>query len=166
VAAKLALGIGRRCAIASIGDHGMVVDADMRQSASCGHDRGHRRPRRATAADPQGQFRRHDPSRDTAPSAPADFRSRGGYLASWAAFHPRNVRTARFESRRRSAFRSRSPPRWIAPTNLFREQIEPLLGGSGVEFIGEINEQQKTAFLGQALALLSRSIGRSPSACL
>jgi len=41
-----------------------------------------------------------------------------------------------------------------ADETYFREQIEPLLGGSGVEFIGEINEQQKTAFLGQALALL------------
>jgi len=36
----------------------------------------------------------------------------------------------------------------------FREQIAPLLNGSGVEFIGEINEQQKTDFLGEALALL------------
>jgi glycosyltransferase involved in cell wall biosynthesis len=36
----------------------------------------------------------------------------------------------------------------------FRTQIEPLLQGSGVEFIGEINEQQKTRFLGNAKALL------------
>ena len=36
----------------------------------------------------------------------------------------------------------------------FRTQIEPLLDGPGVEFIGEINEQQKTQFLGEALALL------------
>jgi len=36
----------------------------------------------------------------------------------------------------------------------FRETIEPLLNGSGVEFIGEINEQQKREFLGQADALL------------
>jgi glycosyltransferase involved in cell wall biosynthesis len=35
----------------------------------------------------------------------------------------------------------------------FREVVEPLLG-PGVEFIGEINEQQKTAFLGEAQALL------------
>lgn len=35
----------------------------------------------------------------------------------------------------------------------FRESVAPLLG-SGVEFIGEINEQQKTQFLGEALALL------------
>jgi len=36
----------------------------------------------------------------------------------------------------------------------FREQIEPLLTGSGVEFVGEINEHEKTDFLGDALALL------------
>jgi glycosyltransferase involved in cell wall biosynthesis len=36
----------------------------------------------------------------------------------------------------------------------FRSQIEPLLAGSGVEFIGEINEHQKAKFLGDAQALL------------
>jgi glycosyltransferase involved in cell wall biosynthesis len=36
----------------------------------------------------------------------------------------------------------------------FRTQIEPLLDGPGVEFIGEINERQKTQFLGNARALL------------
>ena len=36
----------------------------------------------------------------------------------------------------------------------FREVIEPLIDGPGVEFIGEINEQQKSAFLGEARALL------------
>ncbi len=36
----------------------------------------------------------------------------------------------------------------------FREVIAPLLDGPGVEFIGEINEQQKNEFLGEALALL------------
>ena len=36
----------------------------------------------------------------------------------------------------------------------FRTQIEPLLAGGGVEFIGEINDQQKSHFLGGAQALL------------
>ncbi|MEX1059448.1 MAG: glycosyltransferase family 4 protein [Methyloceanibacter sp.] len=36
----------------------------------------------------------------------------------------------------------------------FRTQIEPLLDGPGVEFIGEINDHQKTRFLGEAQALL------------
>jgi glycosyltransferase involved in cell wall biosynthesis len=36
----------------------------------------------------------------------------------------------------------------------FRETIVPLLNGPGVEFVGEINERAKTAFLGEALTLL------------
>ena len=36
----------------------------------------------------------------------------------------------------------------------FRTQIEPLLQGPGVEFIGEINDEQKTQFLSDAQALL------------
>src|ERR1700723_118391 len=36
----------------------------------------------------------------------------------------------------------------------FRSELFPLIDGSGVEFVGEINEQQKTKFLGQAAALL------------
>jgi glycosyltransferase involved in cell wall biosynthesis len=41
-----------------------------------------------------------------------------------------------------------------ADDNYFRTQIEPLLGGPGVEFVGEIDERQKTQFLGEAQALL------------
>jgi glycosyltransferase involved in cell wall biosynthesis len=36
----------------------------------------------------------------------------------------------------------------------FHEQIAPLLNGPGVQFIGEINEHEKTKFLGEALALM------------
>jgi glycosyltransferase involved in cell wall biosynthesis len=36
----------------------------------------------------------------------------------------------------------------------FREVVAPLLDQPGVEFIGEISEQQKSDFLGEALALL------------
>jgi glycosyltransferase involved in cell wall biosynthesis len=36
----------------------------------------------------------------------------------------------------------------------FREQIEHLLDQPGIEFIGEINEREKTEFLGEACALL------------
>lgn len=36
----------------------------------------------------------------------------------------------------------------------FRAEIEPLLDGPGVEFIGEINEDQKARFLGEAQALM------------
>jgi glycosyltransferase involved in cell wall biosynthesis len=41
-----------------------------------------------------------------------------------------------------------------ADETYFREQIAPLLDGPGVQFIGEINEQEKTEFLGEALALM------------
>jgi glycosyltransferase involved in cell wall biosynthesis len=41
-----------------------------------------------------------------------------------------------------------------ADESYFREVIAPLLDGPGVEFIGEINEAQKSGFLGEALALL------------
>ena len=36
----------------------------------------------------------------------------------------------------------------------FKTEIEPMLDGGGVEFIGEINDHQKTQFLGDAHALL------------
>jgi glycosyltransferase involved in cell wall biosynthesis len=36
----------------------------------------------------------------------------------------------------------------------FRTEILPLIDGPGVEFIGEINEREKTQFLGDAAALL------------
>ncbi|XSC48570.1 glycosyltransferase family 4 protein [Bradyrhizobium sp. RDT10] len=41
-----------------------------------------------------------------------------------------------------------------ADERYFREVIAPLLDGPGVEFVGEINERTKTAFLGEAAALL------------
>ncbi len=36
----------------------------------------------------------------------------------------------------------------------FRNNIFPLIDGQAVEFIGEINEHEKTKFLGEAAALL------------
>lgn len=36
----------------------------------------------------------------------------------------------------------------------FKHRIEPMMAGPLVEFIGEINDREKTAFLGEALALL------------
>ena len=36
----------------------------------------------------------------------------------------------------------------------FRDQVEPLIDAPGVEFIGEINDRQKSEFLGEAQALL------------
>jgi glycosyltransferase involved in cell wall biosynthesis len=42
----------------------------------------------------------------------------------------------------------------MADEAYFREQIVPLLGDPGVEFIGEIDERRKAEFLGEAQALL------------
>jgi len=39
-------------------------------------------------------------------------------------------------------------------THYFKEQIEPLLDGDRVEFVGEVNESQKQDFLGKAMAVL------------
>lgn len=41
-----------------------------------------------------------------------------------------------------------------ADETYFRSTIAPLLEGPGVEFLGEIDDRQKNAFLGEALALL------------
>src|SRR3984957_20155358 len=41
-----------------------------------------------------------------------------------------------------------------ADEDYFRNDILPLIDGPGVEFIGEINEREKTKFLGEAAALL------------
>jgi glycosyltransferase involved in cell wall biosynthesis len=41
-----------------------------------------------------------------------------------------------------------------ADEDYFRNDILPLIDGPGVEFVGEINEREKTKFLGEAAALL------------
>ena len=66
----------------------------------------------------------------------------------------------------RRACRSRSPPRSTASIEeYFKTTIEPLLSHGDVEFIGEIREDQKQEFLGNAAGLaVSRSRGASRSA--
>jgi glycosyltransferase involved in cell wall biosynthesis len=39
-------------------------------------------------------------------------------------------------------------------SHYFKEQIEPLLDGAQIEFVGEVNERQKQDFLGNAMAVL------------
>ncbi len=83
------------------------------------------------------------------------FNPRGGYVA----FLGRISREKR-PDRAIQIARSLGVPLKIAAKvdrvdeSYFREEIAPLLGGGGVEFVGEINEQQKNEFLGEALALL------------
>jgi glycosyltransferase involved in cell wall biosynthesis len=45
----------------------------------------------------------------------------------------------------------------------FEDQIKPLLDHPLVEFVGEIGDADKPAFLGDARALLFRSTGRNRS---
>lgn len=39
-------------------------------------------------------------------------------------------------------------------SHYFKEQIEPLLDGDQIDFVGEVNERQKQDFLGNAMVLL------------
>ena len=83
------------------------------------------------------------------------FNPRGGYLAVLGRISPekgvdRAIRVAQMLG---------IPLRIAAKVDrvdeaYFREQIAPLLKDPGVQFIGEINEQEKAEFLGQALALM------------
>ncbi len=53
----------------------------------------------------------------------------------------------------------------VDPYNLpyFRDALRPFLDHPLIEFVGEIDDDQKTAFLGEAEALLFPSRGPSPS---
>jgi glycosyltransferase involved in cell wall biosynthesis len=79
----------------------------------------------------------------------------GGYLAFLGRFTPEKgphiaIRLAR---------KSQLPLRIAAKiprmqTHYFKEQIEPLLDGNRIEFVGEVNDSQKQEFLGNAMAVL------------
>jgi glycosyltransferase involved in cell wall biosynthesis len=86
---------------------------------------------------------------------PPCFEPRGGYVAFLGRISPekrpdRAIRIAR----------AAGLPLKIAAKvdkadlDYFKDEIEPLLDGPGVEFIGEISERDKAEFLGQASALL------------
>lgn len=83
------------------------------------------------------------------------FHPRGGYLAFLGRISPeKGVEQAI------SIARAHGIPLKIAAKvdkvdeEYFRERVKPLLDAPGIEFIGEINEQNKAEFLGEALALL------------
>jgi glycosyltransferase involved in cell wall biosynthesis len=62
----------------------------------------------------------------------------------------------RFRSPGSAPFRSRSLRRWIRSiSSIFDAKVQPLLGGSNVEHIGEITDEGKLAFLSGAIALLA-----------
>jgi glycosyltransferase involved in cell wall biosynthesis len=83
------------------------------------------------------------------------FQPRGGYLAFIGRISPEKR-----PDRAIAIARSLGIPIKIAAKvdrvdeAYFRETIAPLLEGPDVQFIGEISEQNKSAFLGQALGLL------------
>jgi glycosyltransferase involved in cell wall biosynthesis len=84
-----------------------------------------------------------------------EFAPRGGYVAFLGRISPEK----RPDRAIRIARASGIPLKIAAKVDkvdrdYFREQIEPLLDGPGVEYIGEINERQKQDFLAQAAALL------------
>ena len=122
---------------------------------------------RAAAPDAEREFcgdRLSRPPRR--PASSADARPRGDYLAFLGRISPEKR-----PDRAITIARALGIPLKIAAKvdkvddDYFRTTIEPLLDGPGVEFIGEIDEQQKTQFLGEAHgAAVSRSTGRSRSA--
>ncbi len=83
------------------------------------------------------------------------FDNRGGYLAFLGRISPEKR-----PDRAIAIARAAGVPLKIAAKvdkadeAYFRDIIAPLLEGPGVEFIGEISEREKTAFLGEAAALL------------
>ena len=93
-----------------------------------------------------------------------NFDPRRGYLASWTHFAEKGPERAI------QIARTMGIPLKIAAKvdkvdeAYFRECVAPLLSGQGVEFIGEINDRQKSQFLGEALALLFPIDWPEPSA--
>jgi glycosyltransferase involved in cell wall biosynthesis len=83
------------------------------------------------------------------------FEPRGGYVAFLGRISPEKRADRAIAIARAAGI----PLKIAAKVDLvdedyFRETIAPLLEGSGVEFVGEISENQKSEFLGQASALL------------
>jgi len=86
---------------------------------------------------------------------PPNFEPRGGYLAFIGRISPEKR-----PDRAIAIARNLGIPLKIAAKvdrvdeAYFKEKIAPLIDGDGVQFIGEINEQSKSAFLGEAVGLL------------
>jgi glycosyltransferase involved in cell wall biosynthesis len=82
-------------------------------------------------------------------------RPRGGYLAFLGRISPEKRPDRAIAIARRAGIPLRIAAKVDrADTAYFHEQIEPLLAGPGVAYVGEIDERQKGDFLGHALALL------------
>src|SRR5258705_370118 len=89
-------------------------------------------------------------------SAPKEFRAQpGDYLAFLGRISPEKRVDRAIEIARRTGMKLRIAAKVDkADEDYFHTQIEPLLNDPLVEFVGEIGEEQKPAFLGDARALL------------
>ena len=81
--------------------------------------------------------------------------ARGGYLAFLGRISPEKRLDRAIAIARRAGLPLRVAAKVdAADRDYYRDHIEPLLHGDGVEFIGEIDEVRKAGFLGEATALL------------
>ena len=80
---------------------------------------------------------------------------RGGYFAFLGRVSPEKGLDRAIEIARRAGARLRIAAKIDATDeDYFRAHIVPLLATPGIEFVGEVNEAQKPAFLGNATAML------------
>jgi len=81
--------------------------------------------------------------------------ARGGYFAFLGRVSPEKGLERAIEIARRAGVRLRIAAKIdAADEEYFEREIVPLLAAPGMEFIGEVNEAQKPAFLGNATALV------------
>ena len=94
----------------------------------------------------------HGLAREVCPFNPAP---RGGYFAFLGRVSPEKGLERAIEIARRAGARLRIAAK-VDPADeaYFRSEIVPLVATPGVEFVGELTEAQKPAFLGNATALI------------
>jgi len=98
----------------------------------------------------------HGLAREVCPFNPAfNHPARGGYFAFLGRVAPEKGLERAIEIARRAGVRLRIAAKIdAADEEYFEREIVPLLAAPGMEFIGEVNEAQKPAFLGNATALV------------
>ena len=123
-----------------------------RPSARCGWSRS---PTTSAGRSPTAQLRRHRPSRPAAGPDPRSSATGGDYLAFIGRISPEKRPDRAIEIARRAGMKLKIAAKVDhADRAYFEERIEPLLDDPLIEFIGEIGDAEKAAFLGGARALL------------